>query len=79
MPFIFAAFAGFIMGAALVALVLSRRWKQQVVEAEKNLAEIASFHQQEVAQSKALKQQVAELKFKLTRAENDLKHYQQQA
>src|SRR5690606_907544 len=65
MSIIFAVLAGFIMGGGLVGWQLSRRWQQQVREAEQSLQAIADQHQQEVQAGKALKQQVADLQFQL--------------
>ena len=76
MSIIFAVLAGFIMGAGLVGWQLSRRWQQQVREAEQSLQDIADQHQQEIKASKALKQQVADLQFQLNQARNEIRALQ---
>lgn len=73
MPFIFAAIAGFLIGAGVIALVLRRRWQLQVAQAEQSLQEIAAQFQTEQAASRALKQEMAGLKFQLNQAQNDLR------
>lgn len=77
MPFFVAAFAGFAIGAGLIGWWLNARWQQQVQEAKQSLEEIAAQHKEESQQNRALKQQVADLQFQLSRAQNDL-HAQQQ-
>ncbi|QQD20674.1 hypothetical protein [Venatoribacter cucullus] len=76
MSIIFAVLAGFIMGGGLVGWQLSRRWQQQVREAEQSLQAIADQHQQEVQAGKALKQQVADLQFQLNQARNEVRALQ---
>lgn len=76
MSIIFAVLAGFIMGGGLVGWQLSRRWQQQVREAEQSLQDIANQHQQEIQAGKALKQQVADLQFQLNQARNELRALQ---
>lgn len=76
MSIIFAVLAGFIMGGGLVGWQLSRRWQQQVQEAEQSLQAIADQHQQEVQAGKALKQQVADLQFQLNQARNEVRALQ---
>lgn len=76
MSIIFAVLAGFIMGAGLVGWQLSRRWQQQVREAEQSLQDIADQHQQEIKAGKALKQQVADLQFQLNQARNEIRALQ---
>ncbi|MBE0482697.1 MAG: hypothetical protein IBX52_04265 [Bacterioplanes sp.] len=63
----------FIIGASGVAWWLNRRWQNEVAQAQQTLADALQQHQQEQAESKALRQQVADLRFQLTRCENDLK------
>lgn len=77
MPFFVAAFAGFAIGAGVIGWWLNARWQQQVQEAKQSLEEIAAQHKEESQQNRALKQQVADLQFQLSRAQNDL-HAQQQ-
>lgn len=77
MPFIFAAIAGFIIGAGAIGWWLNTRWQQQVQEANVSLQEIADQHQEQIKQSHTLKQQVADLEYQLKRAQNDLQAQQQ--
>ena len=76
MPFIFAAIAGFALGAGTIGCWLNTRWHQQVQEANSSLQEIADRHQEQAKQYSDLKQQVADLKYKLNQAQNDLKSKQ---
>lgn len=76
MSIIFAVLAGFIMGGGLVGWQLSRRWQQQVREAEQSLQDIADQHQQEMQAGKALKQQVADLQFQLNQVRNEIRALQ---
>ncbi|MBU2038817.1 MULTISPECIES: hypothetical protein [Oceanospirillaceae] len=76
MGLIFAIMAGMIIGGALVAYRLSKRWQQQVKDAEKSLQEIADQHQQEVAAARELKQKVADLQFQLNEARNEVRALQ---
>ncbi len=76
MSFILAMMAGMIIGGAAVAYRLSRRWQQQVKEAEQNLQEIAEQHQQEVAAARGMKQKAADLQFQLNQARNELRALQ---
>ena len=73
MAFVFALLAGFIMGGGAVGDVLTQRWKAQVRDAEIALTEIAERHQHEEEQSKALKQELAGVKFELNQARNALR------
>lgn len=77
MPFFVAAFAGFAIGAGVIGWWLNARWQQQVQEAKQSLEEIAAQHKEESQQNRALKQQVADLQFQLSRAQNDLRAQQQ--
>lgn len=77
MPFIFAVIAGFALGAGAIGWWLNGRWQEQVQAASQSLQEIAAQHQEEIQQSRLLKQQIADLQYQLNRAENDLKAQQQ--
>lgn len=73
MAIVFAILAGVILGAGIAGYWLSQRWQAQVREAEKALQEIARQHQQESDNSRALKQQVADLTYQLNQAKNELR------
>ncbi|MCD8523375.1 MAG: hypothetical protein LRY66_03930 [Saccharospirillaceae bacterium] len=77
MSFILVMMAGMIIGGAVVAYRLSKRWQQQVKDAEKSLQAIAEQHEQEAAASRELKQKVADLQFQLNQARNELRALQQ--
>lgn len=73
MAMILLMLTSFIIGASSVAWWLNRRWHHEVQQAQQTLTEVLEQHQQEQTESKALRQQVADLRFQLTRCENDLK------
>lgn len=73
MALILLMLTSFIMGASGVAWWLNRRWRNEVEQAQQTLTEVLEQHRQEQAEAKALRQQVADLRFQLTRCENDLK------
>lgn len=73
MALILLMLTSFIMGASGVAWWLNRRWRTEVEQAQQTLTEVLEQHRQEQAEAKALRQQVADLRFQLTRCENDLK------
>lgn len=77
MPFIFATIAGFAIGAGAIGWWLNSRWQQQVADANRSLQEIAQQHQQQAQQERVLKQEIADLKYQLKRAQNDLQAQQQ--
>lgn len=79
MSIILAILAGAIIGGGFVAWQLSQRWRQQVLEAQQTLEDIAARHEQEVQASKQLQQQVADLQFQLNQARNDLRAAQKPA
>ena len=76
MPVIFAALAGFAIGAGVVGWWLHSKWQAQVKEANESLQEIANQHKDQSKQNRELKQQVADLQYQLTRALNNLQSYQ---
>lgn len=76
MSMVFAVLAGVLLGGGLVGWQLSRRWQQQVRDAEQSLQAIAEQHEQEVQTGKALKQQVADLQFQLNQARNEIRALQ---
>ena len=69
---VFAVLAGIIIGGGCVGYTLSKRWHQQVKEAEQTLADAIEQHQQEQTVAKELKQQVADLTYQLNEAKKDL-------
>ena len=73
MNVIFALLAGIAIGGGLVGWWLSKRWLNQVQEAERNLADIAEQHKQTSQTNRELKQKVADLQFQLNQAHNDLR------
>lgn len=72
MAFVFAALGGIVLGGALAAWVLSKRWQQQVVEVKEALMELADKHQAEQLQNKELKQALADARYQLGEAKKDL-------
>ncbi|WP_430461643.1 hypothetical protein ACQUQU_02350 [Thalassolituus sp. LLYu03] len=73
MGIIFVILAGMILGGGIVGFVLSRRWQAQVAQAEQALKAIAEQHHAEVANSRELKQKVADLQFQLNQARNEVR------
>ena len=57
--------AGLIIGGGCCGWWLTQRWQRQVQHAEKALSEIAAQHKTAVEESKAMKQQVADLTWQL--------------
>lgn len=75
MAIVFLLLAGIIVGAGIAGFILSRRWKSQIEEAQTAMKDIVAQHQQEVENTKALKQKVADLQFQLTQANNELRAF----
>lgn len=73
MGIILAILAGAIIGGGIVGYSLSKRWQEQVQQAEKALQEIAEQHKAETANGRELKQKVADLQFQLNQARNELR------
>lgn len=73
MAIVFAILAGVIVGAGMTGYWLSRRWQTQVREAEQALQEIARQHRDEQDNSRQLQQQLADVKFRLNQAQNELR------
>ncbi|OUS40372.1 hypothetical protein A9R00_06375 [Oleispira antarctica] len=72
MVFILAALGGVILGGALAALILSKRWKEQVEDVKSALNDLADKHQEEQQQNKDLKQKLADANYQLGEAKKDL-------
>ncbi|WP_221800109.1 hypothetical protein [Oceanobacter mangrovi] len=63
-----ALIAGILLGGSATGLWLERRWRQQVLEAEKSLNEIAEQHHNEHQQNQQLLQKNADLTYQLNEA-----------
>jgi hypothetical protein len=72
MVFILAALGGVVLGGSLAALILSKRWKEQVEEVKSALNDLADKHQEEQQQNKDLKQKLADTSYQLGEAKKDL-------
>jgi len=72
MVFILAALGGVVLGGSLAALILSKRWKEQVEEVKSALNDLADKHQEEQQQNKDLKQKLADTRYQLGEAKKDL-------
>ncbi len=72
MAFVVAALGGIVLGGALAAWILSRRWKLQVEQVKEALTELADKHKEEQLENKDLKQKVADLNYQLGEAKKDL-------
>ncbi len=72
MAFILAALGGVVLGGGLAALILSKRWKEQVEEVKSALKDLADKHQEEQQQNKDLKQKLADTNYQLGEAKKDL-------
>lgn len=72
MAFIVSALGGVVLGGALAAWILSRRWKQQVEQVKEALTELADKHKEEQLENKDLRQKVADLNYQLGEAKKDL-------
>ncbi|MEN9464349.1 MAG: hypothetical protein RL217_530 [Pseudomonadota bacterium] len=72
MIILFALLAGVALGAGVAGLLLTLRWQKQVEEIRISLDDIASKHQQKQEENHNLKQQVADLRFALNQAQNEL-------
>jgi len=71
-----ALLAGFLLGGAAAAALLSKRWKQQIADAEDSFREITEQHKREQEQAKALQQEVADLTWKLNEANKTARYLQ---
>jgi uncharacterized protein HemX len=74
MLIVLALLAGFIIGGGGVGFWLSRRWQQQVKDAETSLTELLSQHQQEQEAAKTLRQQAADLSYQLNEANKTIRY-----
>lgn len=72
MIIIFALLAGIALGAGVAGLLLSLRWQKQVEEIRLSLDDIASRYQSKQEENQNLKQQIADLRYALTQAQNEL-------
>ncbi|ASP40725.1 hypothetical protein CHH28_19525 [Bacterioplanes sanyensis] len=65
--------AGMAIGGGIVGYVLSRRWQQQVQEAELSLQQIADQHHALEQQKQSDRQRIADLEYQLGEAQKDLR------
>jgi len=75
MALVFAILAGMVIGGGIVGFQLSRRWKNEVETAKADMQQVLEQHQQELEQTKDLKQKVADLEYQLGSAQKDLNYY----
>ena len=75
MALVFAVLAGMVIGGGIVGFQLSRRWKNEVETAKADMQQVLEQHQQELEQTKDLKQKVADLEYQLGSAQKDLNYY----
>ncbi|WP_369857127.1 hypothetical protein [Candidatus Thalassolituus haligoni] len=74
MLIVFALISGLIIGGGSVGIWLSRRWQQQIKDAETSLTELVSQHQQEQQAGKELRQQAADLSYQLNEASKTIRY-----
>tara|TARA_R110001583_G_scaffold707_18_gene6462 strand:+ start:2168 stop:2425 length:258 start_codon:yes stop_codon:yes gene_type:complete len=74
MLIVFALISGLIIGGGRVGIWLSRRWQQQIKDAETSLTELVSQHQQEQQAGKELRQQAADLSYQLNEASKTIRY-----